>query len=259
MAELWFWMDPHLGHDNIRRHCNRPFQTCEEMNQVLITNYCKYVCNDDTIIIGGDYAWHSHERFFAQLPGKKILVWGNHDNMPPQAIRNFTEVVGRRRRPGILELAVGPYQLTVCHFPLLSWNASFHGSWHIHGHCHGRLPEPNDVLRTDAGVDVWDYAPVNFDVIRRKLESRIPAWKERMRRLKELHADEEPGDSIRVNTNENRAWINQWLDDAKNGIIKTNEDYHTRYGWHVHTQDVPDELPGGMSKPGPANKTVSPG
>jgi calcineurin-like phosphoesterase family protein len=197
------------------------------MDEVLIANYCNLVKPQDTVIIGGDFAWSNHAKYLAQLPGKKTLVWGNHDNMPLSAQRNFTRVVGSRRQPGILELSIKPYTLTVCHFPLTSWNASFHGSWHVHGHCHGRLVEPMDMFRTDLGVDVTDYCPVNFDVVVRKFERRRAAWRARRIRLAAEHAGESPIDASIPNRNENRILIAQWQNDVKEGRI--SGDYPTRY------------------------------
>ena len=36
---IFFTADLHLGHDNIRRHCRRPFGTVEEMDEAIIANW----------------------------------------------------------------------------------------------------------------------------------------------------------------------------------------------------------------------------
>ena len=36
---IYYTADPHLGHQNIIHHCNRPFADVEEMNEVIIGNW----------------------------------------------------------------------------------------------------------------------------------------------------------------------------------------------------------------------------
>ena len=81
MAELWFYADPHFGHDNIRRFCNRPWATIAEHDAALITRYRELVAPGDTVIMLGDFAFRDHNRYLAQLPGDKTFVFGNHDKI----------------------------------------------------------------------------------------------------------------------------------------------------------------------------------
>jgi len=193
--ELYIWGDPHLNHDNIRRFCGRPFPTVKEMNEALISNYNEVVNPKDDVIIVGDFAWSDHNHFLAQLHGRKTLIIGNHDKMPEAVLRNFTQVIGTPTKPGILETCIAGQKISFSHYPLYSWNASFHGSWNIHGHCHGRLTEFDDLLRTDAGVDLYNFYPVNFEVLKLKLQSRVPAWKKKM---EEVHPE---GDETSLSKN----------------------------------------------------------
>ena len=41
---------------------------------------------------------------------------------------------------------VGSVQIWVNHYPMRSWNKSFHGSWHFYGHVHGRLASGCDAV-----------------------------------------------------------------------------------------------------------------
>lgn len=49
------------------------------------------------------------------------------------------------------------YPITLCHFPLLIWNHSHHGSFHLCGHSHGSLVESSPfnatAKRLDCGVE----------------------------------------------------------------------------------------------------------
>lgn len=60
--KIFFTADLHLYHTNIIKHCNRPFETIEEMNNVLVDNWNKVVGPKDTIYILGDFVWGTNKR-----------------------------------------------------------------------------------------------------------------------------------------------------------------------------------------------------
>ena len=175
--------DLHMGHDAVRYHSNRPFATLEAMNEALIENWNKAVKTGDTVYIIGDFAWRDHAHYLQALRGKKILITGTHDKMPRKVMDQFTQVIGDRHQPGILEVVIDGQPCCLCHYPLSTWNSSCHGSWHFHGHSHGSIEEQPDYLRCDVGVDIWHYAPVPWEVLKAKLSARVEAWKERRKAL----------------------------------------------------------------------------
>ena len=102
-ARTWIWSDLHLYHKNIIRYCSRPFQSVEAMNEALLAAWKETVGEDDTIICGGDIALAGalkRERLarVRAMPGRKLLVRGNHD-------------FGRPRRHGLLDVLLGDAQL----------------------------------------------------------------------------------------------------------------------------------------------------
>lgn len=76
--------DTHFGHENIIKYCNRPFQNAHEMNKYIIDQWVKHVMPEDMIFHLGDVAMNIKKDTVASiihyLPGKKILIKGNHDN-----------------------------------------------------------------------------------------------------------------------------------------------------------------------------------
>ena len=85
----YIWSDPHLGHTNIIRYCNRPFldreghPDTEAMNKALLRAWRETVKGNDTIITLGDvcFKWEKEKlaNTIQNLPGHKILILGNHD------------------------------------------------------------------------------------------------------------------------------------------------------------------------------------
>jgi len=178
--------DTHLDHYNIALHCNRTpwlipnpdfnpnlpehkktnakhLVKLEEFNYDFIKSYNNIVSTRDLTYIIGDFAWKRHSHFIQALNGKKILILGNHDKMDQNSLRLFTEVHTLFRR------IIDGIDVTMCHFPMISWANSIHGSWCLHGHCHGRLPENRSRLTFDVGIDIWNYKPIPWELVKFKM------------------------------------------------------------------------------------------
>lgn len=79
---IWFIGDTHLNHRNIIKYCNRPFDTIEQMNEILIQNWNRVVGREDRVFMLGDFALCGKDKiieFGSRLKGRKILILGNHD------------------------------------------------------------------------------------------------------------------------------------------------------------------------------------
>ncbi len=79
--KVFYIADTHFGHANIIKHCNRPFESADEMDNTLIENWNNVVGKDDIVIVVGDFAFKgaTHTEYLAKLNGKIYLVRGNHD------------------------------------------------------------------------------------------------------------------------------------------------------------------------------------
>lgn len=192
MSDTFFGSDFHLDHESIRRHCNRPFNTLDEMNNHIVSVWNETVNSKDTVYIIGDFAWKNHRKWINELNGKKILIVGNHDKMPQDALDLFKPdwicedmtareaiktMVQFREVHQQLDRVICGQRMTLNHYPMRSWSSSVHGAWGIHGHVHGRLREslPGNVgygMVMDVGWDVWKK-PLSFDVLKVEMNRKL--------------------------------------------------------------------------------------
>jgi len=93
MPNIWFTADFHLGHKNIIRYCNRPFDTVEEMNRTIIERLNSLVKTNDILYVLGDFCIGPKARaaeLRREIRCKKIFaVTGNHDKDNAQADSGF--------------------------------------------------------------------------------------------------------------------------------------------------------------------------
>ena len=124
-------------------------------------------------IDGGEDRMKAYRRLRMRLNGKIHLILGNHDKMSQELYSSFTEVNG-----GLKDIKIDGQKITLCHYPMRSWNSSFHGAWHLFGHVHGRMENVNTGLSFDVGVDVpeWEYSPVSWDKIKEKMKIKKQSW-----------------------------------------------------------------------------------
>ena len=85
--------DLHLGHANVIKFDNRPFENLEDMHKTITTNWNEVTDKDDTVFILGDFCWETEqgwEKYLKALSGKKVLIQGNHDiKSPSKNIRKY--------------------------------------------------------------------------------------------------------------------------------------------------------------------------
>ncbi len=134
MKKNWFISDLHLGHKNIIKYCNRPFESVEEMNKVLIENWNSIVDEDDIIYFLGDFCLGNYETFknFAKmLNGHKRFIMGNHDHFSKKQIKAAGfELVEKE-----LLLKIDDLNLHLFHYPIEVEN----GEILVYGHVHEKF------------------------------------------------------------------------------------------------------------------------
>ena len=168
---IFFTADLHLGHKNIIKHCDRPFSSVEEMDEHLISAWNKSVRPNDSVYIIGDFIFRSSaspDSYLSRLRGKKHLILGNHDKDWVKKADMSGHFISVER---FAEISDGQHKITLCHYPLMSWNHMAKGSYMIHGHIHNNreafyFPMPCQMPNLlNTGVEINDYRPVSFDML----------------------------------------------------------------------------------------------
>lgn len=150
----WFVSDTHFSHTNIIRYTGRPFESVEEMDQALISNWNACIAHDDQVFFLGDFGLGSIEHLkaiYSQLKGNKICIRGNHDKNA-----NWLMRVGF---PIVLESAfikIGKHLIELIHIPSTPSPLYFQ----LHGHVHEKRPCKIISNQLNLCVEVWNYKSV---------------------------------------------------------------------------------------------------
>ena len=178
---IFFTADTHFCHDNIIFSCRRPFADVNEMNRVVIENWNSCVTEKDDIYILGDFLYRGKAKdaneILSKLNGRKYLIRGNHEKYlddPLFKINAFKWV----RDYYVLQLK-GRVKIVLSHFPIASWDGSYHGSIHLYGHVHNSILKDQGIgeklpifgpRAINVGVDVNDFHPVSLNAILDKIK-----------------------------------------------------------------------------------------
>lgn len=171
----WFTADWHLDHDNIIKHCNRPFKDVKEMNTTIIDNANDLVKVNDRLIHLGDVEYRgsgeSLSKLIARINCKNMaVVLGNHDR--EHVLSKYFTIL-----PQCYEYRNEDYRIILCHYAMRVWSKSHHGSVHLYGHSHGTLPLIPGMAAFDIGVDSWNFKPLSLDQVKAEMIRLCPIGK----------------------------------------------------------------------------------
>ncbi len=163
----YYIADTHFGHTNCLKFDNRPFETIEEMDRVMIDAWNRTVGQEDEVYILGDFCFkssNSSKKYLSSLTGKKHLITGNHDGvtLKNEEARSCFESISQ-----IKVIYDEGEKIILCHYPIAEWESMKSGSWHIYGHIHGNTDETFHFMKTreralNAGCMINNYCPVTF-------------------------------------------------------------------------------------------------
>lgn len=179
---IFFISDTHFGHANMLNFFNydgtrtRPFNSIEEVDELMIQNWNETVKKGDKIYHLGDVAFgQSFDKVMPRLNGTKVLIRGNHDRLQiGKYVKYFKDVMGTCHIDGNYLLS---------HFPIHpdSKGRFVRG---LHGHIHNQLVMKTVWYPTGNGIepDPWyrnccvernNYSPIPFELIKEETEKLI--------------------------------------------------------------------------------------
>lgn len=175
MPTTYLYSDPHFSHMGVCRFLRtdgvtklRPFETPEEMDEVLVANFNSTVKPNDKVYFLGDIAINRRGlNVLARLNGDKVLIKGNHDIFK---LNDYTPYFRDIRSYHVMNGCI------LSHIPLHP-STLYRFGCNIHGHLH----EHRVMMTNEHGVDVIDpryysvcveqinYRPISFDEVSAKI------------------------------------------------------------------------------------------
>lgn len=177
----WITSDQHYGHRNIIKAMpdSRPFTNVDDMNQTIIDRHNSVVGKGDIVYMLGDFALGMRTdamlHILSRLNGIKCIVYGNHDQKLRRALLDTDLCVSLNIRQTVdylrtqIHVDHAPVDVIMMHFPIAMWDKKHYGSYHLHGHSHGRYNAPGRIH--DVGVDTNNLYPYNLRDLIRKLSA----------------------------------------------------------------------------------------
>jgi calcineurin-like phosphoesterase family protein len=190
---IFFTADPHFGHKNVIKYCDRPYQDVEEMDEALLENSNSVVTVNDILYVIGDVAFLNRKetvKICQRWNGQKRLIYGNHDlKFPPkfwieeagfvEAHKlGYGETLDRRLQSDSAYL-----DCSMSHYPLREALGAYDDRAHLlphapeqasglvllHGHVHEKWHIKGKML--NVGVDVNNMTPISLPQVCRLVKS----------------------------------------------------------------------------------------
>ena len=173
MGATWFTADTHLGHNFVASL--RGYDTSAAHDDALARAWDRVVGDRDEVWHLGDVAlggWRDRLAWFADRPGTKHLVLGNHDRAHPlnrsghNYITDFEAVFSSVQTQAMIPIG-GGIRAMLSHFPhegdhgadrFAEWRLRDCGVVLIHGHTHGCEKSSRTsagTLQIHVGLDAW--------------------------------------------------------------------------------------------------------
>jgi len=163
---IFITSDQHFGHANIIKHANRPYASVLEMDLDLIARWNSVVSPNDLVIHLGDFCLGNAKMaasYWSQLNGDMWILnnsWHHDCRWLPHFASIRTATGGLTLWDPLTVFNFDDHlKITVCHYPMWSWEGSYYGMPMFHGHTH--LTVGTGIENSyNVCVEATDYFPV---------------------------------------------------------------------------------------------------
>lgn len=167
---IYYISDTHFKDRKIFDKCKRPFNSIEEMEDVIINNWNNKVKDEDIVYVLGDIGKDGDSStidIFNKLKGHKHLIVGNHDHGMLEDIKKYNVFESIKFIDLIMD---GEYKVCLCHYPLMDWMEFNRKGLLVYGHIHNKTERNGYAYKLmkdycknlpayNAGVDVIGFEP----------------------------------------------------------------------------------------------------
>lgn len=172
---IYYIADMHLGHENVLKFDNRPFESVEDMAETVVHRWNERITEEDTVYVLGDAFWKNEQQsmsIFHRLNGHKHLICGNHDRIKGNLGRLWESIAH------YAEITDGARMVILCHYPIPFYNGQHRGTVMLYGHVHNsqeydllekwkkelrKKKIPTRMINVGCMLPYMDYTPRTLD------------------------------------------------------------------------------------------------
>ena len=165
--KIFVTSDTHLFHSNIIEYEGRP----DNYNELIIENWNRHVTDDDLVIHLGDFALTDSitmKKTIMSLPGRKVIVRGNHDKSIPWFMSN-----GFAFACNSFSWRYSNHHILFTHMPKEHMSGDY--SLNVHGHLHSKSEEVLP-LRYCVSIERLNYRLIELDDLLGRYQKGIRKW-----------------------------------------------------------------------------------
>lgn len=167
--KIFVTADLHLGHANIIKYCNRPFDNVIEMTNTIIKRWNERVKKEDLVYVIGDLLFKSsvNRNLINYLNGRIILIEGNHDkHNKVSAIKTKIHSLYLKYNNQYIQLVHDPKDVYISKGNSIALVGHVHNNWEF-------KDTYNNCIMINVGVDVNNFYPITLDEVFKKYNQYI--------------------------------------------------------------------------------------